>query len=139
MFDAGTESLLAETKERHRRAQESFADRWETQMKPLYFSPTAKLRALRQRAIDLAREGRIEEGRAAVDAAVEEELMETIIAQAGFQRDYEVSQMKMKKERDAELEAIEKERMEKRGGICRGVRARSQSVSRVVTPRLSRG
>jgi hypothetical protein len=132
-FDAATRSSMEAIEQRHHRLHERFTELWESQMKSRYFAPAPKLQMLRQRAIDLEREGRKSELKAAIIAASVEEEKEAAIAQQQFQHDYDVACARMKRKRKLEIEAFQNDRMSKRRGLLG--HSRSASVSRVISPR----
>jgi hypothetical protein len=138
-FDSTTKAGLKRIGARHRRLRDNFAELWESRMKPRYFAPNARLRELRQQAIELEEKGNTSELVSVIEAAENEEVQAAKLAQFQFQQDYEDCCSRLNRRRDLEVNAFIRERRQRRDILSRTpTRCQSQTVSRVTTPRGSR-
>jgi hypothetical protein len=105
-FDSATRSSIERICERQNELRQRLTEVWESEMRPQYFTPASKLKSLRQRSIDLAKEGRLVELSDAIIAANDEEEREAAIAQSQFQRDYDASYARLSRKGKLEIHGI---------------------------------
>jgi hypothetical protein len=114
---------------RHERLRRNCERLWDAEMRPRYFVPSQRLRALRQRALDLAEGGTEDDIIDAIEAADDQATIECEAAEGRYRKDRENALAKLARKQNTELQALVKGRQSEMK------RMRREKATRPLTPR----
>jgi hypothetical protein len=114
---------------RHEQLRRNCERRWDADMRPRYFVPSQRLQTLRQRALDVAKDGTEDEILDAIEAADDQAAIESEIAGERYRKDRENALAKLARKHNLEMRALVK------GPQSEIQKRRSERVSRQIVPR----